>query len=98
MLEHDPRRLNRCGGFPGDGFSDSRCWLGLGASIDGETLFDGSSGSCCRLGGGGSLVPGDGVAVRGECGQRCEVVSALAGDRECGAVANGRLASAAAEG
>jgi hypothetical protein len=64
-LERDRVWLNRREGFPRLGISDSRCWLGLGASIDGETLFEGSTGSCCGFGGGGSLVPGNGGAVRG---------------------------------
>jgi hypothetical protein len=33
---------------------------GVGASIDGETLFEGSTGSCCGFGGGRPLVPGNG--------------------------------------
>jgi hypothetical protein len=32
--------LNRRG-FPQVRFSDSRCWLGLGASMDGSASFDG---------------------------------------------------------
>ena len=92
-----PRDLTEASRFPGIGFSDSRCWLGLGAGIDGETLFDGFAGSCGRLGSGGSLVPSDGGAVWGERCQRCEVVSALAGDGECGTLSHGRLAAAAVE-
>ena len=96
-LERDPCRLNRGRGFPRIGFSDSRCWLGLGASIDGKTLFDRPSRSCGWLGDGGSLMPGDGVAVWGERCQRCEVVSALASDGQCSAVADGRLAATLVE-
>ena len=91
------RDLTEASRFPASWVSDSRCWLGLGASIDGETLFEGSSGPGCRFGCGGSLVPGDGGAVWGERGQRGEVVPALAGDREYGGVSDGRLAAALAE-
>src|SRR5712691_1457205 len=84
-------------GFPLVGFSDSRCWLGLGASIDGETLFERSSGSCGGLGSGRSLVSCDGGDFRGKRGQRGEVVAALAGDRQRGGKADGRLAATAAE-
>jgi hypothetical protein len=96
-LERDPGRLNRWRGFPARVFSDSRCWLGLGASIDGKTLFDGFARSCGWLGGVGSFVPGDGGAVWGERCQRGEVVSALAGDGKCGAVSDGRVAAAVVE-
>jgi hypothetical protein len=92
-----PRDLTEPSRFPGIGFSDSRCWLGLGASIDGKTLFDGFAGSCRGFGSWRSLVPGDGGAVWSERCQRCEVVSALAGERERGAVPDGRLAAAVAE-
>src|SRR6202521_6317676 len=84
QLEHDSGRRNRKRGFPEAEFSDSRCWLGLGASIDGKTLFTGSSGSGGRLGFGGPHVPGDGGAVWRQRCQRGEVVAAVPGDRERG--------------
>ena len=90
-----PRDLTEASRFPGKGISDSRCWLGLGASIYGKTLFDGSSRSCGRFCSGGSFVPRDGGAVWGERCQRGEVVPALAGDGECGALSDGWLAAAA---
>src|SRR5439155_26903262 len=64
-------------GFPGKGISDSRCWLGLGASMHGETLFERSTGSGCGVGDGRSDVPGDGGVVRRERCQRGEVVAAF---------------------
>src|SRR5204862_3043253 len=70
--------------------SDSRCWLGLGASIHGETLFDRSAGSGCGVGEWRSHVPGDGGAVRRERCQRGEVVAAFPGDGERGGVLDGR--------
>jgi hypothetical protein len=33
-IEHDSGRLNRKEGFTSGSVSDSRCWLGLGASIE----------------------------------------------------------------
>ena len=48
--------------------------------MNGETLFAGSSGSGCVLGGKWSHVPGDGGAVWGERGERGEVVAAVSGD------------------
>ncbi len=91
------RDLTEASRFPLVGFSDSRCWLGLGASIDGETLFGRSSGSCGGLDSGRSLVSCDGGDFWGKRGQRGEVVAALAGDRQRGGEADGRLAATAAE-
>src|SRR3981081_4143702 len=70
---------------------------GFGASIDGKTLFTGSSGPGGRLGCRGSLVPGDSGAVRGERGVRGEVVAAFSRDRQRGGIQDGRLAATAAE-
>jgi len=42
-------------------------------------------------------VPGDGGAVWGERGQRCEVVAALAGERQRGGQADGRLETTVAD-
>src|SRR3977135_2393808 len=92
-LEHDSRRLNRKRGFPGQGISDSRCWLGVGASIDGETLFDVSSGSGGQLGWRGSLMPGDSGVVRRERGERGEVVAAFPRVQQRDGIQDGRLAA-----
>src|SRR6267154_3000642 len=70
---------------------------GFGGHIDGKTLFTGSSGPGGRLGCRGSLVPGDSGAVRGERGERGEVVAAFSRDRQRGGIQDGRLAAAAAE-
>ena len=51
---------------------------GWGPAFDGKTLFAGPAGACDWLGCERPHVPGDGGAVWGECGQRCEVVAALA--------------------
>jgi hypothetical protein len=72
------------------GISDSRCWLGLGASIDGETLFKRFAGSGGRFGDGRPLVSGDSGAVWGKCSQRGEVVAAVSGNRQRGGQADGR--------
>src|SRR6202795_4067182 len=85
-----PRDLTEPSRFPGKGISDSRSWLGLGASIHGETLFERSSGSGCGVGDGRSHVPGDGGVVRRERCQRSEVVAAFPGDGERGGVLDGR--------
>src|SRR5437764_10029391 len=57
------RDLTEASRFPASWVSDSRCWLGLGASIDGETLFEANwkapllpaglplFGSCCEASG-----------------------------------------------
>ncbi len=97
-LEHDRGWLNRGRGFPRIGISDSRCWLGLGASIDGETLFAGSSGPGGGVCHGGPLAPQDGGAVRGEHCQRGEVVAAFSGERQRRGPADGRSPAAPAGG
>src|SRR5712671_771840 len=71
--------------------------MGWGASIDGETLFTGSSGSGCGLGCRRSLVSGDGGVVWGERGQRGEVVAAFPRDRQRSGQEDGRLEATAAE-
>ena len=84
-------------GFPRIGFSDSRCWLGLGASIEWRDPIHGFTGSggglCC----GGSKLPGDGGLIRGQRCQRCEVVAAVASDGQRGGqarwAAGGRYAA-----
>ena len=81
MLEHDSVWRNRVEGFPRRGFSDSRCWLGLGASIDGETLFTRFARSGCGICGRRAFVPRYGGALQGERGLRGEVVSAFPGER-----------------
>src|SRR3979411_3232465 len=68
-----------------------------GASIDGKTLFTGSSGPGGRLGWRGSLMPGDSGAIRRERGERGEVVAAFPRDRQRGGIQDGRLAATAAE-
>src|SRR5438132_4696364 len=68
-----------------------------GASIDGQSLFQGSSGSGGWFGGGGSLVPVDSDAVWRERGERGEVVTAVPRDRQRGGIQDGRLAATAAE-
>lgn len=93
-LEHDSGRQNRKRGFPQGGFCDSRCWLGWGPASHGKTLFTGPSGSGGWFGSGGADMPGDGGVVRGERGQRGEVVAALADDRQRGGEADGRLEAA----
>src|SRR5215813_1389110 len=70
---------------------------GWGPASDGKTLFAGPAGSCDWFGCERTHVPGDGGAVWGECGQRCEVVAALAGERQCCGQADGRLETTAAE-
>src|SRR6516164_3934691 len=54
-------------------------------------LFAGSAGPCDWFGCARPHAPGDGGAVWGERGQRCQVVAALAGERQCGGQADGRL-------
>jgi len=70
---------------------------GGGPASDGKTLFAGPAGSCDWLGCKRPQVPGDGSAVWGERGQRCQVVAALAGERQRGGQADGRLETTAAE-
>src|SRR6516165_7261932 len=80
-LEQDSNRLNQK--------EDSHIWSfviqdagwGWGPASDGKTLFAGPAGSCDWFGCERPHVPGDGGAVWGERGQRCEVVAALAGER-----------------
>ena len=95
-LEHYRAWLNRRRGFPRIGISDSRCWLGLGASIDGETLFTGPSGPGGGVGYGRPVAPQDGGVVRGEHRHRGEMVAALPGQRECGGPLDGRSPAAPA--
>src|SRR5215469_14744848 len=64
---------------------------------DGKTLFAGPAGSCDWFGCGRPHVPGDGSAVWSERGQRCQVVAALAGERQCCGQADGRLETTAAD-
>src|SRR3979411_3237184 len=71
-------------------------WV-LGASIDGKTLFTGSSGPGGRLGWRGSLMPGDSGAIRRERGERGEVVAGFPRERTRGAIRDGRVAAPAAE-
>jgi hypothetical protein len=80
------------------GISDSRCWLGLGASIDGETLFIGSTRTGRGVCNGRPFAAEDGGAVWGERCQRGEVVAAFPGDRERSSKADGRSSAAPAGG
>ena len=57
---------------------------GWGPASNGKTLFTGPARSCCQLGGERSHLSGDGGAVWGERGQRCEVVAAPADERQRG--------------
>src|SRR5712672_3103623 len=63
----------------------------------GKTLSPGLSSRSGGLGCRGSLVPGDSGAVRGERGERGEVVAAFSRDRQRGGIQDGRLAATAAE-
>jgi len=80
-LERDPRRLNRkAGDSRRSNFLIQDAGWGWGPASDGKTLFTGPTGSGCRFGNSGAVVPGDGGAVWGKRGQRGEVVAALAAD------------------
>ena len=79
-LERDSVCLNRKGDSRGDGFLIQDAGWGWGPASDGKTLFTGPTGSGCRFGNSGAVVPGDGGAVWGKRGQRGEVVAALAAD------------------
>jgi hypothetical protein len=89
-----PRDLTEASRFPRGVVSDSRCWLGLGASIDGETLFTGFTRAGCSVCGGRAFVPRHGGDLRGERGLRGEVVSALSGERQRGGLPDGRASPA----
>src|SRR5499425_1798772 len=97
LLEQDSKRLNQQ--------EDSQIWSfviqdagwGWGPASDGKTLFARPAGSCDWFGCERPHVPSDGGAVWGERGQRCQVVTALAGERQCCGQADGRLQTTAAE-
>src|SRR5262249_62003383 len=81
VLEQDSKRLNQK--------EDSQIWSfviqdagwGWGPASNGKTLFARPAGSCDWFGCERPHVPSDGGAVWGERGQRCQVVTALAGGR-----------------
>src|SRR5262249_9021208 len=93
----DSKRLNQK--------EDSQIWSfviqdagwGWGPASDGKPLFASRAGSCDWFGCERPHVPSDGGAVWGERGQRCQVVTALAGERQCCGQADGRLQTTAAE-
>src|SRR5215475_2825091 len=88
-LEHDLLWLNRRG-FPKGRESDSRCWLGLEASMDGASLFFGPARAGGCGGGFGPILPLGGQDVHGERRQRCEVVATPARPRQSGGAEDGR--------
>src|SRR6516162_2180352 len=96
-LEQDSNRLNQKEDSHIWGFVIQDAGWGWGPASDGKTLFAGPAGSCDWFGCERPHVPGDGGAVWGERGQRCEVVVALAGERQRGGQADGRLETTAAE-
>src|SRR5262249_15043757 len=97
LLEQDSKRLNRKGDSHGRGFVIQDSGWGWGPALNGKTLFAGPAGSCGWFGGKRPHLSGDGGAVWGQRCQRGEVVAALAGHRQCGCQADGRMAAAAAE-
>ena len=96
-LEQDSNRLNQKEDSHIWGFVIQDAGWGWGPASDGKTLFAGPAGSCDWLGCERPHVPGDGGAVWGERGQRCEVVAALAGERQRGGQADGRLETTVAD-
>jgi len=97
ILEQDSNRLNQKEDSHIWGFVIQDAGWGWGPASDGKTLFAGPAGSCDWFGCERPHVPGDGGAVWGERGQRCEVVAALAGERQRGGQADGRLETTAAD-
>src|SRR5215472_11735749 len=91
-------RYARCGGVIRHiwGFVIQDAGWGWGPAWHGKTLFAGSAGSCDWFGGERPHVPSDGGAVWSERGQRCQVVAALASERQCCGQADGRLETTAA--
>ena len=71
---------------------------GWGPASNGKTLFTGPAQSRCEFSGERSHLPGDGGTVWSECGQRGEVVAALARQWQCCGQADGRAPAAAADG
>ena len=69
-----------------------------GPASNGKTLFTGPAQSRCEFSGERSHLLGDGGAVWSECGQRGEVVAALARQWQCCGQADGRAPAAAADG
>src|SRR6516165_11355324 len=96
-LEQDSNRLNQKEDSHIWGFVIQDAGWGWGPASDGKTLFAGPAGSCDWFGCERPHVPGAGGAVWGERGQRCEVVAALAGERQRGGQADGRLETTVAD-
>src|SRR5262249_41232318 len=63
---------------------------GLEASIDGPTLFSGSTGACCGGSVGGGELPSRGGDGQGQRRQRGEVVTAGPRGRQSGGATGGR--------
>jgi tetratricopeptide (TPR) repeat protein len=82
-LEHDPKSLNQRRYFRRRGFVIQDAGWGWGPASNGKTLFTGPAQSRCEFCGERSHLPGDGGAVWSECGQRGEVVAALARQWHC---------------
>ena len=86
------------GDSPIRGFCDFKdVGWGGGPASDGKTLFARPTGSRGQFSGERSHLSGDGGAVWGERGHGREVVAALAGHRQRGCQADGRMAAAAAK-
>src|SRR5215469_16464377 len=96
-LEQDSNRLKQKEDSHIWGFVIQDAGWGWGPASDGKTLFAGPAGSCDWFGCERPHMPGDGGAVWGERGQRCQVVAALAGERQCCDQADGRLETTAAD-
>ena len=88
-LDQDSNRLNQREDSDIWGFVIQDAGWGWGPASDGKTLFARPAGSCDWFGCKRPYVPGDGGAVWGERGQRCQVVAALADERQRGGQAVG---------
>src|ERR1700679_3537280 len=82
--------LTESRGFSKERESDSTCWLGLEASMDGSSLFFGPAGAGGGSGYSGSVLTFGSQDVYGQRRQRREVVAAPARYRQSGGAEDGR--------